>query len=125
MTLNLLFFKKKLATPTKSNDANDVIVVFDKLNNKIITLETKSNFNGSHVMCTKTFPITASTKIEITLKSEKKLFEVDLIAKTNFRENCKCIKNLLKLFKRKNLFLSAQLTKKRHVKENLLKDQLA
>ena len=68
---------------------NDNVVIFEHETNETRNLETSQNFKLLQVICTEKFPITLAKKIEITLKNQKKLYEIDLIAISNLRENSK------------------------------------
>ena len=66
---------------------NDEINVIDYYNMENITTEVSSKLNNFHIVCTEKFSLTVTKRIEIRLKSDKKLYEIDLYAMSIYTQN--------------------------------------
>lgn len=77
------------------NNLNDTIIIIDHLTGKKNFYDITSEYKNDHVICTKRFPIIRTKQIEIVLKSEKKLYEIDFILNSIFTKRCK--RNLQKI----------------------------
>ena len=72
-----------------SSSLNDEINVVDYYNTENITTEVSSKLQNFHIVCTEKFSLTVTKRIEIIMKNDKKLYEIELYAMSIYRQNSK------------------------------------
>lgn len=76
----------EIGDPAKA--ADEIIIINNSTGERFIA-ELKADYKLGHVVCTEQFPLTRTNQVEINIKSEKKLYEIDFFAKSNYRKMCK------------------------------------